>query len=479
MRVSTGHLYERLAEEFAAAIERGALRPGERLPSVRGLSAKRGISPATVVQAYAALEHRGLIEPRSRSGYYVRRRLHVSIAAPEVREIARKPRRVSVASAIHDLFDAMADPSVVPIGAACLSPELLPIERLNRLLSAVSRELGSLGGTYGSTEGWLPLRRQLARRGLETGMALSANDLVVTNGALQALELALRAVTRPGDIVAVESPTYFGVLQLVETLGLRAVTIPCHGESGLDLAALAAALERHPLRACVAVPSFNNPSGACLAEEERIALLALLSRYDVPLIEDDLYGDLHHRGARPRPVKAFDPHGRVLYCTSISKTLAPGYRIGWIAGGRYHDRIVQLKRGADMHTAVPLQAALSEFLAGGGYERHLRVLRARLADQVERLRTAVALRFPTGTRVSNPSGGFVLWVELPEHVDSLQFQRAALSKRISVAPGVLFGAGNEFRHYVRLSAGHPWCERTERAVGTLAELARAPTALAG
>src|SRR5690606_24110075 len=245
MRVSTGHLYERLAEEFAAAIERGALRPGERLPSVRGLSAKRGISPATVVQAYAALEHRGLIEPRSRSGYYVRRRLHVSIAAPEVREIARKPRRVSVASAIHDLFDAMADPSVVPIGAACLSPELLPIERLNRLLSAVSRELGSLGGTYGSTEGWLPLRRQLARRGLETGMALSANDLVVTNGALQALELALRAVTRPGDIVAVESPTYFGVLQLVETLGLRAVTIPCHGESGLDLAALAAALERH------------------------------------------------------------------------------------------------------------------------------------------------------------------------------------------------------------------------------------------
>jgi DNA-binding transcriptional MocR family regulator len=300
---------------------------------------------------------------------------------------------------------------------------------------------------------------------------------------MEALHLALRAVTQPGDVIAVESPTYYGLLQLIESLGLRVVEIPAHPGVGLDLAALEEALAHHRVRAVLAMPNFNNPLGSLMPEANKKELVELLARREIPLIEDDLYGDLQHQGERPRAAKAFDRDGNVLLCGSVSKTIAPGFRVGWIAPGRHRERVEALKFAQSVGTPQLLQVAVAELMEAGGYDRHLRKMRAALADQVQRMREGVGALFPPGTRVSRPQGGFVLWVELPHGVRALDVHQRALAARISVAPGPIFSARGKFSGYLRLSCGHPFTPEVEGALRTLGQivdgLATRPLARAG
>lgn len=467
-------LYEKVAAAVTRHIEGGALAPGERVPSVRRLSALHGVSVSTAVQAYVTLEGRGLIEARPRSGYFVR---------PPVRPQAPEPRpsrpggaaaKVGLGEVRTRIIELACDPDFVPLGAATPAPELLPIARLTRTLAAASRRAGAAAVLYGPPSGCGVLRRQLARRALDWGCALGPEEFIVTNGAMEALFLCLRATTRPGDVVALESPTYFGVLQAVETLGLRALEIPTHPReigSGPSRSRPA----RAPRRGRAGHPSFNNPLGSCMPEANRRQLVELLARREIPLIEDDIYGDLPFPpAARSRTAKSFDPHGLVLLCGSVSKTLAPGWRVGWVAPGpRYHGKILQLKTGSTLATAGPPQFALAEFLRDGGYDRHLRGLRRAYAEQVERMAGAVAEALGPGIRVSRPQGGFVLWVELPRAVDALSLHARALGEGISITPGPVFSArGRQFAHFIRLSCGTPWSARIERAVGVLGHLVR-------
>ncbi len=468
------HLYERLADELAQAIHKGALRPGDRLPSVRALARQRGLSVATVVQALARLEDDGLAEAQDRSGYFVRARPVIALPEPTLPRPQSQAHRVFVSDGVRAVLDAMREPSVVPLGAAQVSPELLPIAQLNRTLAAIAREVGSAGSQYGSTAGVPTLQRQLAKRLVGAGVSLHASELIVTVGAMEALNLALRAVAAPGDTVAVESPTYFGVLQAIEALGLKAIEVPSHARSGLDLPALEATL-RKGAKAVLAAPCVSNPLGAVMADADKQALVALCQRFDVPLIEDDVYGDLAF-GARPRPAKAWDTDGRVLLLGSVSKTLAPGYRIGWIAPGRFFQRVEALKFAFTVATPVLLQMAVAELLATGGYERHVRRLKARLRAQVEQARETIARTFPPGTRASQPAGGFVLWVELPSGLDATELHRRALAHRIAVAPGPIFSASGRFGSHVRVSCGYPWTKRFDDALATVGRLAHELTA---
>ena len=288
---------------------------------------------------------------------------------------------------------------------------------------------------------------------------------------MEAIHLSLRAVARSGDSVAVSSPCYFGILQLLEQMGLRVVEIPSHPEHGMDLAVLEMALRQGNLCACVAIPNFDNPTGALMSVESRQHLLHQLERHDVPLIEDDVYGDLAWDGSRPTPVKAFDRSGRVLLCGSVSKTIAAGYRIGWVAAGRYHARVERLKFAQSMATSTLEQMAVAEYFAAGGYDRHLRVLRRKLSQQVRCYRSAVARYFPVGTTVSDPSGGFFLWIEMPAGVDAMRLQTEAARLGIAVAPGPIFVARGGFRSFIRLNCGIAWSAASEQAVRTLGELA--------
>ncbi len=467
-------LYERLAAELADSVAKGALRPGDRLPSVRQLASQRHVSVSTVLQALVLLEGQGLIEVRPRSGHYVRPRRAIELAEPRAALRPTLPARVQVGSGIAALIASMRDPQVVPLGSASLSPELLPLATLNRMLAAGAREIRTAGGSYDGPDGLLTLRRQLARRSISWGAPLSEDDFIVTVGATEALNLCLRAVSRPGDAVVVESPTYFGVLQLIEELSLKAIEVPTSPRTGIDLAALEAVLkERQDVKAVVSMPTVSNPLGSVMPDEAKEALIHLLARFDVPLIEDDAYGELVFESPRPRPARAWETEGRVLLCGSISKTLAPGYRIGWVAPGRYRERVERLKFSATVATPTLTQMAVAEVLASGGYDRHLRRLRGTLSGQVQRMREAVGEYFPKGTRVSSPQGGFVLWVELPQGCDGLELQARALEKKIAIAPGPIFSVRRRFESCLRLSCGFPWSASLEAAVSTVGELAKA------
>jgi DNA-binding transcriptional MocR family regulator len=435
---------------------------------------------ATVLMAYLHLENRGLIEARPQSGHYVRARSRDVPPEPRTPRACTTASKVSVASLVAKVYGASRDPHVVPFGAAYPSPELLPTDKLNRIMSNIARTAGGAGVSYDPPPGLPALRRQIARRAVEWGVALAADDLITTVGAMEGLHLCLRAVAGAGDTVAIESPAYYGLLQLIESLGIQAVEIPAQPRSGMDLDVLADALKRHRIKACLATPNFNNPLGSAMPDEGKERLVEMLARREIPLIEDDIYGDLYFerdasedgkpRG-RPRPAKAFDREGLVMLCSSFSKTLAPGYRVGWTAPGRFREKVEQLKFAQTLATPTLPQMAVAEFMDSGGYEHHLRQMRRRLASQVERVSQSIAEHFPQGTRVSRPSGGFVLWVELPPGTSALELHARALSSGISVVPGPIFSGKSRFSNCIRVSCGYPWSDVLDHSVRTLGRLA--------
>jgi len=463
-------LYERLARDVASLIARGALRPGDRLPSVRRYCRERGVSIATVLSAYRRLENEGLVEARPKSGHFVRRQVTPPAVRPRTR-LALSPSKVSVSTSVTALLESMRDPTVVPLGGGAFDPELLPIRALNRTLAALARELGTAGAAYDMPPGLASLRRQLARRSVHWGCALADDDFVTTVGAMEALHLALRVTTRPGDTVAVASPTYFGLLQLVEELGLRVIEVPAYPGTGLDLDALDTVLKEARISACLVMTTFDNPLGSLMSDAAKERLVRTLEKHDVPLIEDDIYGELAFDGRRPRPAKAFDRKGQVLLCGSVSKTLAAGYRVGWIVPGRYREKVERLKFATTVATPTLLQMAVAEYLANGGYDRHLRTLRGHLGTEVRRYRQAIAGAFPTGTVVSEPLGGYVLWVELPGEIDALELQARALERGIAIAPGPIFSARRKFPACVRISCIRRMGPDIENAVEIVGELA--------
>lgn len=466
----TATLYEQVAQQLVRQIEDGTFSPGERIPSIRQLSRRQAVSVATILEAYRLLEDQGWIEPRPQSGYFVSAHAGNRPAEPEPTSPGLDPTQVSIGELSIRVLRDSHDPALVQLGAAAPNPALLPIDRLQRLAGALGREFPERVAAYDAPPGCKELRIQIARRSLEAGCELRPEDIVTTTGCQEALVLCLRAVCRPGDTVAIESPIYYGVLQAIQSLGLNALELPTHPQDGLSLDALRRALDQHPIRACI-ISNFNNPLGSCMPEEARRELVALLAARDVPLIEDDVYGELCGGTSRPRTAKAFDQHGLVLLCSSVSKTLAPGYRVGWVAPGRFFSEVEHLKVFNSFATVTLTQLAVAEFLRTGGYDRHLRRVRSVYAQQVAQMAQAVGKHFPAGTRVTRPSGGFVVWVQLPPEVDALQLYQHALQHGVTFAPGPIFSAGGGYRNFLRLNAA-VWSDEVQRAVAQLGRLAR-------
>lgn len=462
--------YQELAEQTEKLIHSGVLRPGERLASVRQACRTHNISPITVTQAYYLLESRGLIEARPRSGYFVRARLGQSLPEPEMSHPVGGSTQLQVSDFIFQILDSVRDPAVVPLGSSFPSPFLYPLAKLGRFLAAAARKFDPLATVTDLPPGNEELRRQLALRYLAQGATVSPQEIVITSGAMEGLNLCLQAVTQPGDLIAIESPTFYAGLQASERLGLKVIEIPSHPRAGVSLSALEDALRRHPIKACLFMLNFANPTGSCVTDENKQALLALLRRHDVPLIEDDVYGELYFGARPPLCSKAEDKNGLVMHVSSFSKCLAPGYRIGWVAAGRYAQRIQRQKLSLSLATTIPVQIALADYLKQGGFENHLRHLRQTLARQEAQLVQAVERHFPPGTKLARPRGGYFLWLELPARVDTLLLQQQALARGISIAPGPIFSAQREFGHHLRLNFGHPDSPRLEAALATLGEL---------
>ncbi|NRA26945.1 MAG: PLP-dependent aminotransferase family protein [Opitutales bacterium] len=468
----TRYRYEAIAASLADQIGRGVFRAGESLPSIRALSRKERCSVGVITQAMAVLEAKGYVEARPRSGYYVRTRAELIHPASPLDLEPLEPTRVGVSDLAAQVFHAASNRQLVPLGTAVVAPELLPNEKISRHLAAASREYVSSLGHYEHSDGSKRLRHVLSQRCSIVYFDVSEEEITVTVGAMEALNLAIRAVAKPGEIVAVESPCYFGNLDILESLGMKAIGIPCSAKTGIHLDVLKTALERFDIKALVINTNFSNPSGHCMSETHRRALISLLDDYGVPCIEDDVYGDLSFNGVRPLPLKAYDTKGMVIYCTSFSKCLSPGLRIGWVAGGRFTERVRRLKYITTFTGPLVAQLGLARYLETEAYDRHLRRLQGALETQMLQMIDLVHQAFPEGTAISQPQGGCCLWVELPHGVSGMRLYELALKEGISLAPGELFSAQGKFTNYIRLSTGQPINHQIHEAITILGRFSR-------
>jgi DNA-binding transcriptional MocR family regulator len=469
----SGPIYRTLVDEIAGLIERGALRPGDRLPSVRSYARQRRVSVSTVLRVYQVLEDRGQLEVRPQSGHFVAAARTPLPPIPSPGRVSRSREEVRLTDLVWLLYSQLMDPTLVPFGPAAAAPELYPSRRLARILARLARELGPEGIVYGDPHGTEPLRHEILRRALATGYALEPDEVIVTNGCSEAIQLALGALTSPGDTVLIDSPSFFGPLSSAESLGLRTVEMAADSETGVAPEQLETAIRRVKPRLFLTTPNLQNPLGFTVPDEAKRAQVEILARYGVVGVEDDVYGDLHFGERRPRPLKAFDTGGQVILCSSFSKTLAPAYRVGWIAAGAYIDPVRRRKLATSFHTNTLAQFAIAEFLRSGGGEHHLRTLRRTFRAQMADYSHAIGRLFPAGTKVSRPQGGHLLWVELPEGSDATELYRRALARRIGILPGSLFSPGGSYGHCFRLNCGFPLRGRELEALRTLGALATA------
>lgn len=458
------YLYRQVIDLICENITSGTLRPGDRLPSLRKMSHSAGVSIPTVRQAYIELERQRRIESRPQSGYYVRHVATNRIVAPAPSS-AGEPVCLSCRPLMERVYDGINHPQLVPLGIAnpCMArPAAKALHRaMKRVMSrAEERSIG-----YASTLGEPTLRRQIAYHYLDTvGAQVQVEQIAITNGGQEALLLSLQAVAERGDVIAVETPTYHGLLELIDSLGMLAVEVETCPEEGVTLSALRTTLESYPVKACMFSTTLSNPLGVTMPADCRRDLVAMLEEFDVVMIEDDVYGDLRFDGQRPVPAQFLPGNARIITCGSFSKTAAPGYRMGWVVTEHFIAEITRLKRAFSCSSGLLQQLTLADFLASGDYNRHLNALRPVLKCNADRMSALVAEHFPAETRTSKPAGASVLWLELPGNVNAEALFDEAVDAGISIAPGMIFSPSNRYSNFVRLSYGHPWSDRTEDAI---------------
>jgi DNA-binding transcriptional MocR family regulator len=464
------HLYMQVADGIEKMISEEVLRIGDKLPSVRVLSEEYGISMGTAFQAYYHLEGKGLVESRPKSGYYVRFNHKRFPDLPKMIQPDPVTSDVSVSDMIAKVYIDITADDIINFALAAPDVSLLPVAKLNKSVVHALRTSKNHCIGYEHIQGNADLRKQIAKLSFNWGGKLRPEEVVITAGCMEALVLALRTVTKHGDTVAVERPAYFGLYQAIESLGLKVVEISSDPVTGPDLDCLRKAIGQFPIKACVFVPNFSNPLGSLMPDEKKKELVDLITLHNIPLIEDDIYGELYFGKHRPKTCKSFDKKGLVMHCSSLSKSLAPGYRIGWILPGKFLEPVKQLKMMHTVSSPTLTQVAMAHFLSIGRYEYHLKNLRKALHMQSLRYIQGIMQYFPADTKISRPQGGFVLWVELNKKVNAYKLCTEALKHNISVAPGQIFSASCNYSSCLRIGYGKPWDEDVEYGLMILGKL---------
>lgn len=462
--------YDQVTRYINELIEKGDLKPGDKAPSLRKLSKQLGVSIATITQSYVNLEDQGVLSAKPQSGFYVNALVNQVNDIAKSAAVPRQARRVRFGDLFEEIFRNANNPRITPFGTSNPSMEFMPVKSLTRATRSIISRYPQKSMDYLFPPGDRKLRELIAQQYAQTYTRVTADDIIITSGATEALSISLRTVAKRGDIIAVESPTYFAVLRMIEQMGMLAVEIDTDPVTGLNLESLEDAFDTMDIKAVLASPNTSNPLGCQMPEENKRELVNLLAERDIPLIEDDVYGSVYFGDKAPRPAKSYDLNNIVLSCSSFSKTLAPGHRVGWVIPGRYHKKFLQYKQAWSSATSSINQLALAEFLSSGQYDRHLVRLRVAMREQVERGRFMIAKNFPPGTRVSNPHGGNVLWVEMPPGCDSIDIFNRALEHNIAITPGILFSATRGFKNHLRINCGSPWNDETETALKTLGQI---------
>ncbi|NSL87672.1 PLP-dependent aminotransferase family protein [Chitinophaga sp. Mgbs1] len=464
--------YISIAGKLERLINNNTYPVGDKLPSLRTVHEQYQVSIGTALKAFTLLADKGLIAGREKSGYVVLRKSVAQHPLPQGVSTVSGIREITVSKTLRKAtFPAPGNTAFISFFGATPDTSLLPFNAIRRSLQQASRDLTGMHLQYETAAGHPLLRQEIARRSFRWNSQLSADDIIITNGALEAIHLCLRAVTQAGDTVVVATPSYFGVLQGLEQLKLNIIELPCDSAAGIDTAQLAHICSKFSVAACILISNFNNPNGVQLQEDKKEAIARFANRQKIPVIDDDIYGDLHFDIQRPTNIKSYDTNGWVMLCSSFSKTVAPGYRIGWCAPGRFTEQVSKLKAVTNIATTSIVQLSMLELLSTGAYDRHLRKLRVTLHKLVLLTTQAIATHFPAGTRISRPQGGLVLWVELPAGINAFRLQQEALAKHIDIAPGPLFSNSGDYRNYIRISCNHAWNRRVQQALKELGRIA--------
>jgi DNA-binding transcriptional MocR family regulator len=470
--MATNTRYEALAADFEQSIRSGVLKTGERMPSIRQAARARRLGISTVRRAYVVLESQGLIDGKPRAGYYVRRPSDVPSAgrlAPSQPPL--EARTVDVSRMVLASLKAIRSRRCVPLGSPYPDPALFPWRRIQQHGNEIAKRFTAWNVVDDIPPGHPEMMRQIARRHLETGLAANPDEVIVTVGATEAINLCLQAVAKPGDTVAIESPTYYAMLHSIERMGMRAVEVATDPESGLDVDALRRLLQRQRIDACLVMPNFQNPLGFTMPDEHKRRLVELAGEHDLPIVENGVYNELFFGDRPPSTLKSFDTRGLVLFCGSFSKSLTAGVRIGWALPGRYRDDVEKLKFLNTLATPAIPQLAISQYLVKDGWDRHLRTVRQTLSQRLRIMSSAVGRLFPEGTVVSRPAGGYLLWAQLPEGIDTMRVHQEALEAGITVAPGRIFSNADLYPRCLRLNFSYPWTAQVEDAMRQISRIA--------
>ncbi len=464
--------YQQVADHISDQIRNGLLKAGEKTPSVRQCASEMGLSISTVIRGYELLQDQMLIEPRPQSGFYVRPQYQPS-KAPEISQPVVKPSEVNIDNLAVSLLQLTQDKNLIQLGTAPPNTDVPSVKQLNRIMAKIIREDDNSLGDYDPPPGNNNLRRQIARRMLNAGVKVHPDEIVITTGCQEAMTLCIRAVTKPGDTVVVESPSYFGTLKAIESMGLKALEIPTHAKTGISRTALELAIREWNVSACILTPNFSNPLGYCMSNEDKKELRATLKQANIPIIEDDIYSELTYGTQRPKAIKAFDEEGdasNVLLCSSLSKSLSPGLRIGWAIPGPWLEKVTHLKVSSSMAGATLPSLAAARYLEMGIFDRHLRQMRRFYKEQRDYFLHLAALHLPKDIRLTHPEGGYVIWLELDKKIDSMKLYEQALEEGISIAPGPLFSVSGQYQNFVRINYGKATKEQLEQAMIILGRL---------
>ena len=467
------YLHVKVADQIKHLIEASILKSGDKVPSVRSMARQSEVSVSTVLQAYANLEADGIVYARAQSGYFVSNlagnniKIPSRICCPEL-----TPKPALAFNVWGSIYESATNEEILPLGLANPKAELLPVSGLNRSVRHVLSEQPDMSVQYSFPPGEMNLRRQISAQYYLRNQDVSPDDIVITSGCTESLLLSLKAVANSGDVIAVESPIYFVLLRIVKSLGMSVIEIESDPHTGMSIDALERAVDSIEISAVICIPNYSNPSGTLMTDLKKQRMVELLADRAIPLIEDDIYGELYFGDSRPSICQEFGDSDMILSCNSFSKTLAPGFRIGWVLPGKYEAQVIKHKRLTSAATGTLQQLAIAHFMQIGAYQRHLRKLRQTFKRQMYTLRQSIARHFPEGTRVSHPDGGFVLWVQLPFNIDTLDLAERAMKEKISIAPGMMFSVSDQYTHFLRLCTGFAWSDTAEQGVRRLGQMIR-------
>ncbi len=468
-------LYTQIVAEVRRMITDGALKVGDRLPANRELAKTLGVNRNTVTTAYAELAADGLITSRVGSGTYISR---VPAPATGIREHA-PPSPMSWESLLSvqsrdnwlqemSSYDAGRD--VIPLALALPSSDLFPLDDFRRCVDRVLRRQGRVLLQLGATSGYAPLQEYIASQLALSGVKVSPDEVLITNGCQQSLDLIRQILVEPGEEVALENPTYPGALSVFCGASSKYFSVPV-GENGIDLNVLEDVLSQRRAKLIYVVPSFQNPTGVTMNPESRRRLIGIAERYRVPIVEDDIYRELRYDGPDVPPLKALDEHGLVIYISSFSKVGFPGLRVGWIAAPRIViDHLNRVKQRSDLHASLLAQAAIHEFAKRGLLAKHIKRVKKAYAQRRDAMLESLEKHFPDEARWNRPEGGMSVWIRMPDSLNSNQLLLQAVENGVTFISGDHFYASSPQQNRMRLSFTMAGPQSIEEAVKRLGGL---------